>query len=206
MPELTPEDRQRIYEEERVRTEARQHFAQPPSQTKSFVGSCCAGAFIGLMVLGIAIVCWRTLGAPSGLLPDNGSTYSDVVPGPMSSPSPTADYSTERLKMVSQNFNVEDDWCTVTGEVKNIGSEKIANVEALTTFYDGNHKVVKTAEAVIAYNPILVGQTSPWKVLTTNNPEIKSERTTFKKLLGGEIETQPEDAPAPKHGRHRRRH
>jgi hypothetical protein len=79
--------------------------------------------------------------------------------------------------------------------VTNVSGRSLSNVEAVTTFYDGSGNVVKTEDALISYNPIQPGQTSPYKTMGTDNPLIKTERTAFQ-VMGGE-ELEATSAPAP---------
>lgn len=75
----------------------------------------------------------------------------------------------------------------VSGEVTNNTSESLEAVEAVATFYTAQGEFVKTSSALVEYNPILSGQTSPFTVLDTGNPRISSVKIAFKYLLGGSI-------------------
>ncbi len=100
---------------------------------------------------------------------------------------PRLNDDTPKLDEVSQNFYVENGFYNVEGEVKNISPDRLANVEAVVTFYDRGHNVIKTADALIEYNPVLPGQRSPFHVVATGNPAIKTETLTFAFLNGAEI-------------------
>ena len=76
------------------------------------------------------------------------------------------------------------------GQVKNISSERLEAVEAVVEFYDSEGNFVKSDSALIDYNPILPGQTSPFSVLSTDNPAIKRYSVTFKFLFDGTIPTK----------------
>ena len=43
---------------------------------------------------------------------------------------------------------------------------------------------------MIEYNPVLANQTSPFKVMTSDNPAIKKASIDFKELMGGTINTK----------------
>jgi len=75
-------------------------------------------------------------------------------------------------------------------ERRNISGEKMENVMAVGEFYDENDNFIKSAEALIEYNPILPGQSSPFSVLTTDNPVIKNGKIVFKAFWGGTIPTK----------------
>lgn len=93
------------------------------------------------------------------------------------------------LAIKSQHVSRGNGYLTVSGEVNNITSAPLKDVEAVSTFYDKNHNVIKIATALIEYNPVMPGQTSPFKTLTPDNPLVIREITTFKFLMGGKIET-----------------
>lgn len=101
----------------------------------------------------------------------------------------TAQSNEPKLAKLSEHFSKENGFDIISGEVKNITQQKLTNVQVVTTLYDRNHSVIKISDALIEYNPILPGQTSPYRTITTDNPAITTEVTTFKFLLGGKIET-----------------
>ena len=84
----------------------------------------------------------------------------------------------------SEQFSKESDYGIVAGEITNVGSSKLDDVEAITTFYDSDGNVVKTSDAVIDFNPLMPGQTSPYKTMETDNPLIKTEKTEFHTMGG----------------------
>ena len=75
------------------------------------------------------------------------------------------------------------------GEVGNMGLNPLKDVEVITSYYDKNHNFIKYATALIEYNPIMPGQDSPYQTITSDNPRIVSDTTTFKFLMGAEIAT-----------------
>lgn len=91
------------------------------------------------------------------------------------------------LEKGSENFSDESGFDKVSGEVTNISSQSLKNVEAETTFYDGSGNVVKTTSALLQLNPILPGQTSSYETIDTDNPAIKREKTKFSILMGGSV-------------------
>lgn len=58
---------------------------------------------------------------------------------------------------------------------------------AVVIFRTENGTLVKTDDALIDYDPLMPGQSSPFQVLATENPAIKKLSLSFKHLLGGEI-------------------
>lgn len=55
------------------------------------------------------------------------------------------------------------------------------------TFHTADGKLVTSATSLIDYNPILPNQTSPFKVIATYNPAMKSASIVFKYLGGPTI-------------------
>jgi hypothetical protein len=87
---------------------------------------------------------------------------------------------------------------TVEGEVKNISGKRLENVEAVATMYDKDGGFITTGSALIDYDPILPGQTSPFKVMVRANPAMERYRVTFKKLSGVPIFHKDSDSRKPR--------
>jgi hypothetical protein len=102
-------------------------------------------------------------------------------------PSTTSEYL---LEFVSVTDERSSSYITVNGQVKNISGQSLENVTAVIEYYDANDNFVTSDSALIDYNPILPGQTSPFSVITRDNPAIKRYSTSFKFLLGGTIRTK----------------
>jgi hypothetical protein len=75
----------------------------------------------------------------------------------------------------------------VRGGVKNISPESLKSVTVVAELRTQDETLIKSEKALIEYNPILPGQTSPFKVGGTDNPEIKTFNVTFKCFSDGEI-------------------
>ena len=75
----------------------------------------------------------------------------------------------------------------VLGEVMNTSSIKLANVMAVGEFRTKDGTLVKAEDSLIDYNPILPGQTSPFKAGGTDNPAIVDCYLSFKTLFGQKI-------------------
>ena len=73
---------------------------------------------------------------------------------------------------------------TIKGEVKNISDKRLENVLVVVYYFDENDEFIKTAEALIDYNPIMPGQISPFEAITTDNPLITNYIVTFKFMFG----------------------
>ena len=94
---------------------------------------------------------------------------------------------TYELQLLSTNFERSYSYITMSGQVKNISSSNLENILAVISYYTEDDTFVKTADALIDYNPILPGQISPFEVITTDNPAITRFSISFKYLLGGTI-------------------
>lgn len=98
------------------------------------------------------------------------------------------DWIPPRLALLASNGHSEYGYYTVEGQVRNVSTEPLHNVTVVANWYDSNDGFVKSADAIIAYDPILPGQTSPFKTITSGNPAMKLYRVEFKELMGGQID------------------
>ena len=56
---------------------------------------------------------------------------------------------------------------------------------AVVTWLTDEDQFVTTDEALINFNPVLPGQTSPFEVMSQTNPAMSRFRVEFKTLFGG---------------------
>lgn len=75
----------------------------------------------------------------------------------------------------------------VEGEVRNVSDQSIKNVAAVVSWYTKADDLVKSEDSLIEFNPILPGQTSPFKVGMSSNPAMDGYRISFKQLMGPSI-------------------
>ena len=73
------------------------------------------------------------------------------------------------------------------GQLNNITAAPIKNVTAVATWYSRDGTFVKSDDALIDYNPILPGQTSPFKTMSSTNPAMSKYTVEFKTLFGGTL-------------------
>ena len=92
-----------------------------------------------------------------------------------------------KLELMSHTWHTEYDYAVYEGTVRNISSRSIENVEAVVSFYDKQGGFITSSEALINFNPILPGQTSPFKVMKTHNPAMEKAAVDFKYFMGGSI-------------------
>ena len=95
------------------------------------------------------------------------------------------------LELVSWNWSPTEDgsYVEAKGQVKNTSNKSLQDVEAVVTFKDKEGKSIAQNSALIDFNPILAGQTSPFAVMEAFNPEINSASIQFKFLDGETIPT-----------------
>lgn len=93
------------------------------------------------------------------------------------------------LELLDWNWRIEDRYAYAEGQVKNISSKNLQNVQAVVSFYDANNGFIKSENALIKYNPILPGQMSPFKVMATGNPAMNKAELQFKFMFGASIST-----------------
>lgn len=79
---------------------------------------------------------------------------------------------------------------TVEGEVVNISGDSLRYVAAVITWRDASGAFITSDKALIEYNPVLPGQTSPFKVISTRNPEMTRFDITFRTLSGPDLPTK----------------
>ena len=96
------------------------------------------------------------------------------------------------MEIVSSSWTKEYGYATYEGQVKNVSSLKLENVQAVVTWYDKNGNMITSDSALIEYNPILPGQSSPFKVMKTYNPAMEKAGVEFSHLMGGTIRTYSE--------------
>jgi Tfp pilus assembly protein PilE len=93
------------------------------------------------------------------------------------------------LELLSWRWSAGYSFVTAEGQVKNVTNRNLTNVQALVTWYDGGGNMITSDSALIEYNPILPGQTSPFSVIARHNPAMAKASIEFKHLFGGSIAT-----------------
>ena len=93
------------------------------------------------------------------------------------------------LEATSFQWQESSGYAIAEGTVKNISGKSMKNVQAVGVFTDSSGGFITSSDAIIEYNPVLPGQTSPFKIYARWNPAMKSCRLEFKTLMGGKITT-----------------
>jgi len=150
---------------------------------------------IGLLLIIVFFICVSSINkASKSSLISTPDVIFPPPPLPVQQPEPIIHVTPKpnplyepKLELLSWNWSEAYSYYTAEGEVKNISGESMERIEVIVLFYDQNDTFIKSASAMIDYNPILPGQTSPFKAMTTSNPAIKKARIQFKEMFGGTI-------------------
>ena len=118
--------------------------------------------------------------------PANSST--STTPAAAARPLPPPEPQYDLALISSKGYESEYGGYHITeGLVKNISDKPLKNVTAVGIWLDKDGEFIKADDALIDYNPILPGQTSPFKTMSTGNPAMSKYRVEFKTLMGGTL-------------------
>jgi hypothetical protein len=118
---------------------------------------------------------------PFGIFHDHTSGLSQLSTGISSG------LSSYKLEIVSLRCSKEGGYVRVNGEVRNISSEPLENVEVVASFSSADGTLVKSGSALIDFNPLLPGQSSAFEARAEDDPEVSNCNYIFRKLGGEEI-------------------
>lgn len=142
---------------------------------------------IGKIILGTILIL-IILGTIGSMLDSDSSSTSATSPD-----APVAGQA--KLEVLSYRCYAEYGYFHITGQVKNISDKSLENVTVVGSTYTEGGEFINSSDAIIDYNPILAGQTSPFTAMMTLNPAMSKCDISFKELMGGTIKTK---MPAPK--------
>ena len=162
--------------------------SQPPvAPTKSGGGGLVVILFLGALgYFAYHAGDWLTP-APwrQGPQPSTQTARATTAPtAPTPPPEPT-----NQLTLISSKGYESDGggYHIVEGQVKNISNQSLKNVKVVATWLDKNGGFIKSDDAIVEYNPILPGQTSPFKTMSSTNPAMSKYTVEFKTLFGGTL-------------------
>ena len=115
-----------------------------------------------------------------------GGTVAGLTGEPTSRAEPTSS-ETPPLRLLGHGCRQEYGYQMCEGEVRNISGERLENVMVVVRFQDKSGSFIKSQDAMIDFQPLMPGQTSPFKVGTPNNPMIWHYAIGFKQMFGGEL-------------------
>jgi hypothetical protein len=118
---------------------------------------------------------------PFGIFHDHTSGLSQLSTGMSSG------LSSYKLEIVSLRCSKEGGYVRVNGEVRNISSESLEDVEVVASFSSADGTLVKSGSALIDFNPLLPGQSSAFEARAEDDPEVSNCNYIFRKLGGEEI-------------------
>ena len=136
------------------------------------------------LLLFTALVIWGEMGKEPAVV-KNGSLSSPPTTAPVVEDNPLLELKSWNWGQTEGGSHAE-----ANGIIKNISGQSLKNVTAVVSFYTKDGTFITSDEALIDYNPILSGQTSPFKVLETWNPAMSRASVEFKFLMGGTINTK----------------
>lgn len=76
------------------------------------------------------------------------------------------------------------------GLARNVGQATLRNVEAVVELYDARHRLRGVESALLEIATIGAGESSPFRVITDDRPDIAFARVRFRHLLGRAIPTR----------------
>jgi hypothetical protein len=139
--------------------------------------------FVLVLLLVLVTLC----GCGNSPSSSSGFSYSTTPKTTAVSSSTTARVAAS-LELQDWNWHHEYEYAIAEGQVKNTSNKNLDNIEAVITWYTADGTFITSDSALIEYNPILPGQTSPFTVYATYNPAMDKASPDFKFLMGGSIE------------------
>ncbi len=91
------------------------------------------------------------------------------------------------LLVRSWNWGEQYNYAIAEGRVTNRTSENIDNLLAVVTYEDGSGNMITSDDALVDFRPLLPGQTTTFKVITSFNPSMKTASLLFRTFGGEEI-------------------
>lgn len=149
------------------------------------------GISVSLILIGIFGALLESLTSP--LEQETRVPIESLDPTPSSVDSPTTAYdppsvpAEPKLLLLNWTWTERSGYAIVEGEVQNLSSENLHDVVVLVKFYTTEEMFITSDDALIDYNPILPGQSSPFKVIVSYNPAMKTASISFKEFMGGTI-------------------
>lgn len=151
-----------------------------------------------LAVLGFLLIAGIVYAIVTSSESNNSSNSSNnIAPTAFDSSRVPTEPATPPLEVQSWHCDQKDSFMFVRGEVKNVSPNKLKNIAAVGTWYTKAGALIKSDDALLDYNPILPGQTSPFEVISTSNPEAQRCGLNFKNLMGGTVGFTAKSPPAP---------
>lgn len=94
------------------------------------------------------------------------------------------------LRVDSFRCEREYGFMSISGKVKNTSDRPIDNLMIVGLFSQSDGTFIKSSSAMVEYQPLLPGQSSPFKTMTTHNPSATKCEAEFKTMFGGTVPYQ----------------
>lgn len=119
-----------------------------------------------------------------------GSRLNDAYTPTPATSTPPAFAGPDLEILASRGYQSSSSYMSVEGQVKNVSGKSIDRLAAVTTWFTKDDQFLASDSALVEYQPLLHGQTSPFKTITRRNPEMGGFRVEFKVLGGGTVTTK----------------
>ena len=133
------------------------------------------GVIVLTIIGGIVILIFLASQAPSSSSSSYSSSSNTYTPPP------------DVLEVQNFSCATEHGYMHVEGTVKNISNRSLKNVVVVGQYKTKDKTFITSSNALIDYNPILPGQSSPFKTLTSANPAFGYCVVDFKTFGGGTL-------------------
>ena len=77
---------------------------------------------------------------------------------------------------------------TVTGSVFSRAKHNLSQVEAVVELLDSQNRTLQMQSALVAYDPLPVGQSAPFRVEMSDNPRAAGWRVHFRQMFGASLD------------------
>jgi TM2 domain-containing membrane protein YozV len=118
--------------------------------------------------------------------------YNDTPATAATTASPVAKAPQSKADVHVVNFNCSRAYgfTTVDGEIRNISNSPISNLMIVASHYASDGTFIRSDSGMVEYNPLMPGQTSPFKAVGTDNPMISNCKVGFKRMFGGAVQAE----------------
>lgn len=91
------------------------------------------------------------------------------------------------LSVDDWSWHEEYGYAIAEGQVTNVSSASLSHVLAVVTFSTSEGGFITSDDALIDFDPLLPGQSSPWKVSARWNPAMRNATVRFRTMRGVEL-------------------
>lgn len=104
-----------------------------------------------------------------------------------------ARFSHTALVLLDWHWKIRYGHAIAEGQVMNVSERKLERVQALASFKNADGELVTSASSLIEFQPLMPGQTSPFKIYAGADRRIKTATVNFKTMLGPAIPFMSKD-------------